>query len=155
MSIMINTSSGTYAKLVPDDSTTERITEIIELINIPEYVSRNAMHCTVVYSRVVCDLTSLIVPLPMFADGAKFDIFNSSDGSKCLVLKLESFGLFKLHAQCRDIGATHDFSEFNPHITLSYNYPYDDVPNSSLLSYFKNLTFNQFIVEPLNFEWHE
>ena len=154
---MQHTSSGTYAKLVPDDSTKERIFEIVDLLNIPNYVSKDAMHLTVVYSRVVCpSISNVAIEFPILASGTRFEIFSTAEGSKCLVLVLVGNELHKLHNECVSAhGATHDFATFCPHITLSYDYPFDDMPNPSLMSYFKNLAFTKFVVEPLVFNWIE
>ena len=154
---MEHTSSGTYATLVPDDSTKERIYEIIDLLNIPNHVNKNSMHVTVVYSRVVCPTISTApIVYPITATGSKFDMFKSPDGNNCLVLLLESELMHELHNHCVTVhGATHDFPSYQPHITLSYDYPFPDMPNPTLLDYFKNLTFDRYVVEPLVFEWYE
>lgn len=143
--------SGTYAKFVPDDITKKRISTVINMINVENSISESAMHVTLIYSTRPCPDVKLIeLPDTITAHGHSFDLFENPDGTNCLVLKLHSEQLQELHATCRDTyRATHDFPEYNPHVTLSYDYTQPHVPNNSLIEFFKNLTFDQFVIEPL------
>ncbi len=144
---------GTYAKVVPDADTKEKIAKIVDLLNLDNPACIHDLHVTVVYSRQPCLAVNELNPsLPIMASGEKFDQFDNPDGSKCLVLRLKGSRLEELHNMCRDLGAEHDYPEYNPHITLSYDYP-GTIPNDSILDYFKDLCFVDFIVEPLDITW--
>lgn len=148
-------SDGTYAKLVPSEDTRNKIALILKMFNLENYASPHDLHVTVIYSRKECPtLEEAPVGLPVIATGKSFSIFPNADGGKCLVLELESDDLQLLHGRLRtEHGATHDFESYKPHITLSYDYSNDDVPGEAMLEHFWNLKFDQFVVEPLNFNW--
>jgi 2'-5' RNA ligase len=151
---MIERRNGTYAKLVPSESTKQRIAQFVDLINLENPASVHDLHVTIVYSRKACpEIEFHDTALPALADGAAFDIFPNQDGSKCLVLKLASKQIHDLHEIIREqYGATHDFPSFQPHITLSYDYTQVTTPESGL-DYFKDLQFDQYVVEPLDLNW--
>lgn len=146
-------SSGTYAKFVPDEITKKRISTIINMINVENSISESEMHVTLIYSTRPCpDVKHIATPDVITAHGHEFDLFKNPDGTNSLVLKLVSDELHSLHDACRDVyRATHDFPQYNPHITLSYDYTYKHVPNNTLVEYFRNLTFDQLVIEPLQF----
>lgn len=148
---------GTYAKLVPCSKTTRRIHAIANKINVENLISRRAMHTTVIYSRVKCkpSIPHDVVELPIVANGSHFDLFDNPDRTKSLVLVLESKDIHSLHKKLiKEHNATHDYPSFQPHITLSYDFTQNKVPNKSIIEYFQELTFNRFIVEPLILGWH-
>ena len=146
--------TGTYAKLVPCAATKERIASIVNLLNIENPASVHDLHVTVIYSRKECaEIEGLNVTLPVQAYGEAFDIFPNQDGTKCLVLKLSSFAMHALHHTIRtEHNATHDFPDYQPHLTLSYDYT-SDVPNHTILEYFTDLRFDRYVVEPLDLNW--
>lgn len=146
--------TGTYAKVVPCNKTKERIAEIVDLLNIQNPVSVRSLHVTVIYSRKECaEIKDINVCLPITAHGVEFGIFPNQDKSQCLVLKLDSADMHALHQTIRDeYGGTHDYPSYSPHITLSYDYT-SEVPNHTLLEYFKDLRFDRYVVEPLDLNW--
>jgi hypothetical protein len=144
---------GTYAKLVPNGDTKEKIAEILDLLNLHNPACIRDLHVTVVYSKVECPEIHYVIPqMPITATGTKFDLFSNADGSKCLVLRLESEAILALHDHCRNLGASHEYPYYNPHITLSYDY-FDALPNDSILDFFGDLVFTEFAVEPLGVEY--
>lgn len=147
--------SGTYSKLVPCDKTKERIAEIVNLINLENPASVHDLHVTVIFSRKECPGINDFRPiLPIKAVGAQFDIFPNKDGTKCLVLKLKSHHMDMLHQLCRrEYGASHDYPQYIPHLTLSYDYTQPTVPSNDVAGYFKDLIFDVYAVEPLNLDW--
>lgn len=151
----MNPMKGTYAKLVPCQETRDKISLILKMFNIENHASPNDLHTTLIYSRQECPtLEAAPVGLPVTATGKAFSIFPNADGGRCLVLELESDDLQLLHGRLRaEHGATHDFESYKPHITLSYDYSSDNVPGESMLEHFWHLKFDQFVVEPLNFNW--
>jgi 2'-5' RNA ligase len=146
---------GTYAKLVPDELTKNRIFSILSLFNIENAVSKHDLHVTVVYSREQCDsIKHIPIQIPIHANGAELAIFKNQDGSNCLVVILDSPSLQELHRHCREEHfAIHDYPHYSPHITLSYDYSGEIVPQGSLLEHFHSLYFDQYIVEPLLLNW--
>lgn len=146
---------GTYAKLVPTHKTKNQILNAANRINIENLIGPRSLHTTVIYSRKDCgDIPQTVCSLPITAHGSHFDLFGNPDGTKSLVLVLESEEMQQLHSRLREqYGATHDFPSYQPHVTLSYDYSYSTVPSKSIIEYLQDLEFDKFIVEPLILDW--
>jgi len=144
--------NGTYAKLVPSSLAKDRICSVAAQINVDNVVGRRTLHTTVIYSRVQCNppIDEETVSLPIVAHGTHFELFDNADGSKSLVLLLDSDELHELHHRLMDDhNATYDFPEYQPHITISYDYPHKTVPNEAVIEYLQNIEFDGFAVEEL------
>lgn len=127
---------------------------MISLLNVENGISARDLHVTVVYSRIECPaVDNLNASIPIKAVGKAFDIYPNPDGTKCLILHLDSIDMHQLHNKCRAEGATHDYPDFNPHLTLSYDYTSANVPGEGWLDYFTHLVFDQYVVEPLTINW--
>lgn len=86
-------------------------------------VSKGEMHITVAYSRKPISLSALGALEPPASVKAKhYSIFKTQTGENCLVLEVESPTLTARHREIiDDYGASYDFPEYKPHITLSYD----------------------------------
>lgn len=146
---------GTYAKLVLSEESQKKITAIATLINLENFACPKDLHVTIIYSRKECQTVEDIpVVLPVVANGTGFDIFLNEDGTNCLVLLLDSLDMERLHLECvNEHGATHDYPDYKPHLTLSYDYTNGKSPSEEWLGYFKYLTFDQYKVVPLDIDW--
>lgn len=110
-------------------------------------VDPNTYHCTIMYSRVPVPLADDIKPtLPIVAKANSFEIFQSGDGSNCVVLRVESPEIEKLHFQTRQLGASYDYPEYKAHVTLCADYESDALPMPPDFE----LVFDKFKVEPLD-----
>ena len=110
-------------------------------------VDANTYHCTIMYSRVPVPLADDIKPtLPIAAKTNSFEIFQSGAGSKCVVLRVESPEIEKLHFQTRQLGASYDYPEYKAHVTLCADYESDELPMPPDFE----LVFDKFKVEPLD-----
>lgn len=148
-------SSGTYAKVMLSADHAQIVKTITDLINVENAVSPFDLHTTVVFSRTSCKTIKEYSPrLPIKAHGIGFEIFDNNDGTKSLVMLLDSQELHTMHNTFRNYhGASHDFPTYLPHLTLSYDYRQENTPEPSILPYFNDLTFDAFVVEPLSFSW--
>lgn len=93
--------------------------------NIPNPCRPETYHATLLYSRKhlpdyePCGFLKEM-KYAKFGGFAKFDF--RLLGTKCLVMKLDSPYLTERHKCLMDVfGATYDFPEYIPHITLSYD----------------------------------
>jgi 2'-5' RNA ligase len=150
---MVENNSGTYAKLIPDEITQNRIHAILSLFNIENAVSARDLHVTLIYSRNDCNsIKHIPIQLPIKAVGLELAIFKNPDGSNCLVVKLDSEDLQDLHWHCRNEHfALHDYPTYQPHVTLSYDFECG-LPSNTFLEHFHSLYFDQYVVEPLNLD---
>lgn len=111
-------SQGTYVAVLPVLSTRALLDEWIDDMLIPNRVPPQDLHVTLLYSRQPVRITP--TTNEFHADPVGFDIFQM-DGKKVLVLLLESPGMSRRHQQFMALGATHDYSDYTPHVTLSYD----------------------------------
>jgi hypothetical protein len=115
---------GTYVGVHFSKETNERIEKFIKDHDIPNPLNTDKLHTTIIYSRKY---------LPTFkADGEldpswkgkpkQFEIFQSQDGSNCLVVLYDCKKAVERHEYImKEYEATYDYPEFKTHFTLSYN----------------------------------
>jgi hypothetical protein len=98
------------------------------------------MHVTIVYSRMAMDwkavgksVSRLVVPI-------SYDRWVTPLGDKgALVLGFRSEALQLRHAQFRFFGASHDYPEYTPHVTITYE-P-QPVPWEFIVPYYGEIVF--------------
>lgn len=154
---------GTYAALSVSFSSQNKIKQFIdkflEINKDATLVDPAEYHCTLIYSRNPCpDVKHLNPTLPISAIPIGFELFESKSestlGSMCLVLLLDSDDLRNLEKKCRDdYGASSDFPSYKPHISLVYGYT-GEKPKKDLLKNLKDIELDKFNVEPLASDWN-
>lgn len=119
---------GTYASLIPSIETKEALFRFCSDIGIPNLVDTRDYHMTLVYSKkAVPDIIHEDFDLPIEALMKGFKILG--DEKKVLVIELYCPGAKRLHELFqKKYGATHDYPDFIPHITVAEDYEGDDVP---------------------------
>jgi len=140
------TNQGVYAALKIIDGIDE-IKKFIKDNNVHDPVHEHDLHVTLLYSRV---------PMPGYAPDPELvhdalvglpDIFTTSEGKKCLVLKITGPTILRRHTELHSLyGGTYDFPKYTPHITLSYDFRGDV---GSLTSISTIMKFGQEFSEPL------
>lgn len=120
---------GTYAGVRFCDDTIKRIKTFIEENEIPQPVPDNKLHTTVLYSRKHLPNYQAAGDLEKPYEGVptEFDIWESQpdekgDRSNCLVMQYDCDPLVERHKSLmKEHGATFDYDEYKPHVTLSYS----------------------------------
>lgn len=143
-------SLGTYIKAVPCLHTQNKIAEFASLLNITNSIAKRDLHATVISSRVDVAAKSTLLSNPIRANAAGFTIFEGRV-ERCLVILLHSVDLISLHQAYRLDGASHEFAEYQPHITLSYDYV-GDAPDDELIDQLPEFRFDLLHVEPFRYE---
>lgn len=155
---------GTYygAHLTPE--TREAILDFMSDNKIPNPLSEDLMHVTVIHSRVWCPVKALGNIEPHWE--GKFNKYNlwatspkekddkdlneeQEQSSNCLTLGFDCPEMHERHHALRKEGATHDFPDFKPHITLSYDAG-NEYDHHALPQYSGPLKFHHEYSEPLN-----
>jgi len=108
---------GTYIEAT--DFTPRTISNIKDLINSLD-VPNHAIdfHTTITYSRKSLPISLGIIAQKHVAVSDKLEIFES-ENERVLVLRLISPDLQKSFEHYIKLGATYDYDEYKPHITLS------------------------------------
>lgn len=124
----LNATKGTYSGVRFNNSTIKLILKYIKDNHIPNGVSEDKLHTTLLYSRKFLPnyipkgkYSKDLVGTPTTFDVWKSDN-NDNTSTNCLVLKYDCADLIARHKLLMDEhGATYDFSKYEPHITLSYD----------------------------------
>lgn len=143
-------SKGLYVAAKFSESTLDALEKLQRSLKIPNPVPRDKLHTTIVYSRV-------FVPYKVasgsfeIADRGSLTIFETGQGARALVLELESVYLTTRHNYAKALGATYDFPDYRPHITLSY----DVGPLSFIGTYDVPVILDREYSEELNLDWKD
>lgn len=117
-----NDKQPMYVAVRPDRRTIDYLQSVIARYKIPQPHSGEKMHCTEIYSTKPTKVPQ-IQPNRIFkATISKFEVFNTRDGKRCLVAKLDSPDLQARHKELMtELEASYDFPDYLPHITMSYD----------------------------------
>jgi hypothetical protein len=113
---------GIYVAVKFKQETIDAIVEFQRRNNIPDPVSPEDLHSTVVYSRTNIDWTPAErINLKVNTDSSVLETWDTRGGKRCLVWHYYSSYQHKRFDEAMAKGATYDFPEYKCHITLSYD----------------------------------
>lgn len=117
--------SGTYACYHFAPKSLKALREWAKKNEIPNRVPHEKMHCTLLFSKKHCpdyEPKGELDP-PIEVKPKHLTVFDSRDrGKKVLVVELDAPEFTKRHKELmKEHGATYDFPEYKPHVTLSYD----------------------------------
>jgi 2'-5' RNA ligase len=120
--------SGVYVCVRPDRKTRDKIFEFFKDQDIPDLIAPSEYHVTLMYAPdQELDDYKDDIPEDVSADTgfddsiAKFGGYALYGEDKdCLVMKLDSDMLHRMHDRLAKLGLKPTFSEYSPHLTLSY-----------------------------------
>ncbi|MCC6482195.1 MAG: DUF1073 domain-containing protein [Sphingomonadaceae bacterium] len=115
------------------------------------------MHVTVLYSRTPVDPMAMGETWGSETDGGLIVKVGGPRALECfgegaLVLQFASWSLTSRHADMIRAGASHDWPEYAPHVTIPYTVP-DGFDLETVRPYAGELRFGQEIFEPLDLDW--
>lgn len=120
--------NGIYMATKYDDDSLSMIVNLVNQHNIPNPLAQEKIHTTIVYSRVPVPglVATEVIDPPEQANHIGYDVWPSQKDTNCLVMLLDSTYLHaRFHHAVDDLGASYDYDEYKPHITLSYDVPSD------------------------------
>ncbi len=110
--------TGTFVGVDFDDATVDALSALQREIGVPNPTMPHDFHCTVVASRTPIEWTPISTRTSAVPIG--WEMFDHGE-QKALVLLLANEHLTGRHYEARMLGATWDFDEYRPHVTLSYD----------------------------------
>ncbi len=110
---------GTYAAVKFSDTTLDFLEELQNKLQLFDPVPRDKLHSTICFSRVKINYMPITEKMPIGTPAA-LGVFEHNN-KRALVLILDSSYLNMRHEYAMILGATYDFPEYKPHITLSYD----------------------------------
>lgn len=140
---------GTYVSAELDPKFQDAIFKWAQDNDIPNLADPKQYHATIAYSRKgIPEVKEKDFNLPITATISGWHIFPTQTGGRCLVAELQSSELTSHFKDIMDnYGATYDYPDYKPHLTVSYDYGSDEVPKS----YPKiKIQFNKIRIEPLD-----
>lgn len=111
-------SSGVYISIKPMVHSAYFVSEHFNLIPEPFRVPKSSYHVTLVYSHTHFTATEVDPHWVYFGTVVALDWFDSN-GDGCVVALLDSPGIRQRHQFWRERGASHDFPDYIPHITVA------------------------------------
>lgn len=122
--------NGTYMSATLSKKSQKDLDKWVTDHNIPNPADPKQYHTTIVYSRKgIPEAKNYKIPLPMTAKVKEWKIFPTQAGGKCLVAVMDSPDLEKHHKTLRsEYGATYDYPDYHPHVTVSYDYGNNPIP---------------------------
>ena len=141
---------GTYAAVTFTESSLDAIQDLQLNLGLLNPVPRDKLHSTITYSRVKIPYLPYLNEY-YIANSGRLDIWDTQNGDRALVLKLDSESLKERHKYSRALGATYDFEEYLPHVTLSYNIGAQKI-NISDINIGPLFAKNEY-TEDLNLDW--
>lgn len=147
--------TGVYISAKFDDKSEKQIYNWISSQNIGDATISpiKDYHCTVIYSRKDIPKDEWINEIVLYRAKPKaLRIFPYDKGSHCLVLELKSPSLEKLHKDIIKLGATHDYPDYIPHVTIAYGIDSDFKIDNLQLPEFE-LIITEIKSEKLDLDW--
>jgi 2'-5' RNA ligase len=143
---------GTYVSMDLSDESRAMVDLYVEnMLGLEERVDPSTYHITIIYSRTPVPSAERYAGT-MGADKAMcvgYEVFPTKNDGKCLVLRLKYQFAELLNKQLTAEGATSDYPEYKPHMTLAYDIKQEIDPTTLPLPQFP-LTFNPVKVAPLD-----
>lgn len=115
------TQSGLYLSAFFDDETNKNLEEFMNRHRIPNAVPTPSLHTTIVYSKSPVDMEPLhTIDVTVHREGCSFEVWDTPSGNT-LVLKFFSPYFQIRFNEAMALGASYDYDEYKPHISLSYD----------------------------------
>lgn len=145
---------GTYVSLELSQESRDLLDNFVEMnLGLTERVDPSTYHITVIYSRTPVptaeNLLDMSTSMPVEALCTGYEIFPTKNDSKCLVMRIACPYATKLNAQLSKEGATSDYPEYKPHMTLAYDMTQEVDPHTLVVPHFQ-LVFDKINVAPLD-----
>jgi hypothetical protein len=142
---------GTYVSMDLSDESRALLDNFVEMsLGLTERVDPSTYHITVIYSRTPVPTAEHIAGMSTttIASVVGYEVFPTKSNGKCLVMRLQFSFAESLNSKLTQEGATSDYPEYKPHLTLAYDMEQEIDPSTLPLPQFP-LTFGPVKVAPL------
>lgn len=144
---------GTYASMLFNTASKQALdafTRSVLNLSDTDKIDPATYHCTLIYSRSpVPDAETLELPALVHAHATGYELFDTKQGNKCLVLKLNCPTAHTINGALNKMGATSDYPEYKPHVTICYDYKgSEDIKDLPVPNF--DIVFDDYEVKPLD-----
>lgn len=145
---------GTYVALQLSEESRTLLGNFVEMnLGLTERVDQSTYHITVIYSRTPVpsaeNYLDMPSPLPIEALATGYEVFPTKNDGLCLVMRLACPYATRLNSELTKQGATSDYAEYKPHLTLAYDTEQSIDINTLPIPQFQ-LIFDKMTVDPLD-----
>ncbi|QHB48307.1 RNA ligase [Acinetobacter phage vB_AbaM_Kimel] len=141
---------GTYAAINFADETLDLLQEIQKSLDLYKPVPRDKLHCTIAYSRVKIPYQPQLIGEQIGVTD-KLKVFDTKTGERALVILIDSDYLHERFKYAMALGATYDFPDYQPHVTLSYDIGQRELPKVGFIG--NPIIAASEYVQDLDLEW--
>jgi 2'-5' RNA ligase len=142
---------GTYVSMDLSDESRALLDNFVEMsLGLTERVDPSTYHITVIYSRTPVPTAERVTGMKTntSATVTGYEVFPTKSNGKCLVMRLNFPYAESLNSKLSDEGATSDYPEYKPHLTLAYDMEQEIDPATLPIPQFP-LSFDPVKVAPL------
>lgn len=138
---------GTYAAMDLTDESRELLDNFVEMnLGLTSRVDPSTYHITIIYSKTPVPTAETLAGMTTdtSASVSGYEVFPTKNDGKCLVMRLMFEFAENLNAKLTEMGATSDYAEYKPHMTLAYDMEQEvdveSLPIPQFPLYFQGLT---------------
>jgi 2'-5' RNA ligase len=142
---------GTYVSMDLSDESRALLDNFVEMsLGLTERVDPSTYHITIIYSRTPVPTAEHITGMSTntTASVVGYEVFPTKNDGKCLVMRLQFSFAEAMNSKLTREGATSDYSEYKPHLTLAYDMSQEIDPATLPIPQFP-LSFDSVKVAPL------
>lgn len=142
---------GTYVSMDLSLESRELLDNFVEMsLGLTERVDPSTYHITVIYSRTPVPTAEHIAGMSTTTNASVvgYEVFPTKNDGKCLVMRLQFSFANALNSKLTQEGATSDYDQYKPHLTLAYDMEQEIDPTTLPVPQFP-LTFGPVKVAPL------
>jgi hypothetical protein len=145
---------GTYVALEMDTHSRALLDHFVEMnLGLTERIDPSEYHTTVIYSRTpVPHAETLSTDTSASGHAYGYEVFPTKAAGKCLVLRVHLPEAVHLNEFLNQHGATSDYGQYKPHVTVCYEYTGDDDVSQLPVPPFP-FTYDKLTVKPLDPEF--
>jgi 2'-5' RNA ligase len=144
---------GTYVSMDLSPESRDMVDHFVEMnLGLTERVDKSTYHITVIYSRTPvpsAETYRSTTSIEYEAIVTGYEVFPTKNDGKCLVMRLDFPHAVLLNKQLTAEGATSDYDEYKPHMTIAYDIKQEVDPHTLPLPQFP-LYFKGVKVAPLD-----
>jgi len=145
---------GTYVALEMSQESKDMLDNFVQMnLGLSERVDKKTYHITVIYSRTPVPsaeaLLHMNTSIPVEAQPVSYEVFPTKNDGQCLVMRVICPYATRINSQLGNEGATSDYDQYKPHITIAYDIKEKVDVNSLPVPQFQ-LVFDQLKVDPLD-----
>lgn len=141
---------GTYSSFIVSDECKEKLLDWCKENDVT-CTTEDKIHCTIIHSKTPVPALSEFddTDIDVTAKITEWEILGPE--KDCLVLRIESNEVNKINEMMMEAGATSDYDEFKPHVTI--NFEWEGNPPKSTPDF--DLTFDKVEVVPLENNYYD